>query len=390
MNNNTNQSSSQFKNKYINNKLVNEYQQFTDNNVPYANNSMLMNNPIYFGNIRDPNFYNKVNMAKIEQMKKIKNTEDLGISKSQLINYIICPIKIEKTTKSDFNDKYDIAKGTYSDIIKKNGTVVENVPQYLKDLWSTRKNIPYKNILKNENYDKEFKTLDDLIVHKVTQLDKDRIKLENELKILENLIEKHDGELKIIYSVSEESKHKKEFEYITVYKNRLKFDPKNYNDLKNFYKKEQRKIEKENRRITDMIELLMISDQLTKEEKVELDELKKQTENDDVDINDDMDNLFEKGEKVLEEELEKKLRKELGDNEVNELLKQSDNTDDVLHKKTRVKLKAKNDSDISDNINLPEKDTKRRIKIKQKSENIIGQVNDDDIEKYRHRKKKNE
>ena len=356
----------QFNNKHVNNNLVNEYQQFANTNIPFNNNSMLMNNPIFFGSIRDANFYNKVNMAKLEQLKKINNVKDFGLSNDKLTNYIICPIKVEKLGKNDLINIYDERQNTYININNK-----DNIPKILKEWWESRKNTPYKNILKNENYSKDFKSKEDLLVHKVTQLDKDKIRLKNELESLTKLLEKHDGELKIIYSASEETSHKEKFDYINKYKNRIKYDPKNYNELKNFYKKEQKKINKENKRIDEMIELLLTSDQVSKEE---LEEIQKPTEDiiNDNDINDDnMNIIFEKGEHQLEKQLETQLRKELGDNQFEEIINQINETEESQSVKKRIKVKT---TKIINDDNI------KKI--------IVGQINEDELAKYKNRKKK--
>jgi hypothetical protein len=374
----------QFNNKHVNNNLVNGYQQFSNTNVPFNANPMLMNNPMFFGSIRDSNFYNRVNMAKAEQLKKINNINDFNLSADKLTEYVICPIKIEKIDKSELDNLYGMRTSTY--IQKPENCDKNNIPQILKEWYEGRKNTPYKNILKNENYQKEFNNENDLIVHRVTQLDKDKIRLHQEYEILSKLLEKHDGELKMIYSTSEEAKHKEQFNYINYYKNRIKYDPKNYNELKKFYNKEQKKINKENERIDQMLEMLIVSDEISKED---LAELKKPYEEDTEDV--DMDIVFEKGEKELEKQLEKKLRKELGDEQYNEIIKQfNDDADEEQSKKIRKIKITKNKKDDD------EQESKKVRKIKITSSKVIkeiinadiGHVDDDELEKYKNRKKK--
>ena len=76
----------QFNNKYNNNKLLGQYQQFASTNVPFMQNKMLMENPMYMGSIRDPNFYNRINVAKMESMKNIKSIDVEGSSVEDAIN----------------------------------------------------------------------------------------------------------------------------------------------------------------------------------------------------------------------------------------------------------------------------------------------------------------
>lgn len=403
----------QFNNKYVNSKLVNKYQQFVNTNIPFSNNTLLMSNPGFAGVTNDPKFFERINMAKMEQSRKINNIKDLGIDNKQLINYIICPIKVEKRNKNDLDNDYNTKKDTYITKFTNNSDNLDNldnIPKLLQEWYKGRKNIPYKNILKKENYNKEFTKKEDLIVHKVTQLDKDKLILEEEISQLEKMIEKHDGDLKMIYSLSEETTHKEKFKYNNYYKNRIKYDPKNYTDLKKFYKKEQKKINKETQRIDEMLELLLVDDQISKEE---LEELKKPLNNDDNDndndIEKDNDNdiekdteiIYDKSEKELEKRLESKLRKELGDKEFDKIIKhcECDENEDIIDDtktepepiKKCIKIKNHNHNHNNDHDmeNLEGSKEHKKIKIIRKSEikNEIGKISNDDIEKYKNRKK---
>lgn len=403
----------QFNNRYINNGIVSGYQQFVNTNVPFMNNSMLTNNPLFYGSIRDSNFYDRVNMAKLEQTKKIKNISDLKLTNEQLSNYVICPIKVESIDKKEYDQLLNDRESTY--ITSTKGK--ENIPKVLKEWWNNRKNTPYKNILKDENYAKEFKKKEDLIVHKITQLDKDKIRLENEYEKLLRLVEMHDGELKILFSASEETKHAKNFEYINKYKNRIKYDPKNYDELKQIYKKTQRKIKRENKRIDDMIELLLVSDQISKEDLEEIQTSTNIDTHEDDDI--DMEVVFKEGEKKLEKQLEKQLekelKKELGKDVYNELMKEmeheeepeeqeikitnkpkrevkeikkqknnepEENPTEELRRKPKVKVtKISNDKNESKGSNESNENTKNK-----QTKSTIGSVKDDEMEKYRNRK----
>ncbi len=356
-------------NNMAGNKMVNGYQQFVNTNVPFNNNSMLSNNPAFFGNIRDPNFFNRVNMAKMEQVQKVKKISDLNLSKDQLTNYVICPIKVERMNKEELRKDYDTKGSTYINLWDNDPT---KVPKLIKELWAGRKNTPYKNILKNESYTKEFKNIEDLLVHRYTQLDKDKIKLLKEFETLLGLLETHDSELKVIYSASEETKHKKQFEYITKYKHRIQYDPKNYNDLKKYYKREQKKINKENKRVDEMIELLIASEDLTEAE-IEL--IRKETKIDE-DIDDaEMLQIIEKGEKDLEKKLEKQLKKELGKDNYKQLMdafnqNMAEDDDQPNESKKKVTIKSSKSKKHDDNHNdVEEKQTKKVSKKKNNDNN---------------------
>jgi hypothetical protein len=327
--NNFRQLPPQFNNKYINNNLVNGYQKHVNTNTPFNNNSMLANNPHYHGSIQDADFYDRVNMAKRESMKKYKSVADLNLSKDQLVKYIINPIKIDKLGENDKKEYTNLLNDRSITYVKKGEKDFKKLTDYMQQLYAGRKNTPYKNILKKELikkdlYNQEYKKIEDLIVHKVTQLDKNKIRLLSELETLMNKMESHDSELKIIYSASEKANHKKQFDYVKKYKNRIKYDPKNYNELKVKYKKEQSKLNREGKRIDEMIELLLASDQLSKED---VEELQKATNVPEADESDNMDDVFEKGKKHLEKELEKQILKQVGKEGLKEIKKQLANSD---------------------------------------------------------------
>ena len=84
------------------NRLINQFHSYADNNQKanyYANNNMISQNPNFTS--RDPQFYNRIQLAKLEQIKRAKKIEDLGLDKKQLSEYVIDPFKIEKTDKKE-------------------------------------------------------------------------------------------------------------------------------------------------------------------------------------------------------------------------------------------------------------------------------------------------
>lgn len=357
-----------FGNNHIKNNLVGGYRQFMNTNTPFNNNRMFMQNPQFYSSIQDPAFYQRINMEKLERMKKIKSVHDFDLSNDQLTNFVICPIKVERMDKGELDRKH-----SDRDVMYLNFADVDNVPQVIKDWWKSRNNTPYKSAIyssmKKEDrdrfYNKDFTKLEDLIVHKVTQLDKDKVRLLNEYEKLKDILEVHNDELKMIYSTSEEAKHKEKFDYINKYKYMIKYDPKNYNDLKKFYNREQKKLNKENKRIDEMIELLLVDEQISKED---IAELQKPFEDD----NDDekIELLFAQGERKLEKQLEKQLKKEMGEKEYNKVMKQFEELcDDESEKpkKSKITIKTK----LNDKPKKSEKSEKKEKKDKnEKSEKI--------------------
>ena len=214
-------------------------------------------------------------------IKRAKKIEDLGLDKKQLSEYVIDPFKIQKTDKKEIDAQLSQREPEFKD-------------GYLKELWKNRTNQSYKSVLKKELFDKVYKKFykdaifdknindkSQLMVHKVIKkVDADKLLLDGDVKVLEGNLESHNKELKTIYSTSEKNKFKKEFEYAQKYRNRIEFNPKDAEELKEHYKKEQKKINKENKMLDEIIDKLVEQDELSLTEVEELNKkIKDHTEN---------------------------------------------------------------------------------------------------------------
>ena len=178
------------------------------------------------------------NLKKIQKFNKIDQTFD----KDNLKQLIIKPIKIEKPNINldsliktrEFESKVEL-----DDCVKK------------------RTNVPYKGIIKNFNYNKEFKKQDDLLIHKVTSADK--LHFEDDITKYNITIKTQNKEITDVYSVDKKTEHKKQFEYQHKYKYRNKLDNVTNadSDLRvdriEFYKKEQEKLEDSKKKIDDIL-----------------------------------------------------------------------------------------------------------------------------------------
>lgn len=162
------------------------------------------------------------NIQKIKDIQKMKEYERNNIIR----DIIFAPETVVKNN----ND--------YNDILNAKIKEYKNIENY----WKGRTNQPYKNILKNEDYSKIIKNENDLIIHKVTSNDKIGIK-EKYTEIKKN-IEQHNNELKVLYSTSEEAQHKKKFEYNHRYRDRKKYNPSTFNELKKEKETENIKVQK--------------------------------------------------------------------------------------------------------------------------------------------------
>jgi len=183
-----------------------------------------------------------INARETYNMKKIKklNNIDQMYNKDDLKNMIINPIKIEKPS-------INIQTLVDNKNLENNKELEESIKK--------RVNLPYKGIIKNFNYDKIIKNEKDLIVHKVSNEDKKFF--DDDMDKFKNKINSIDNEIKDIYSIDKETKHKKEFEYQHKYKYRSKLETTDDSDLRidriEYYKKEQNKLEDNKKKIDNVL-----------------------------------------------------------------------------------------------------------------------------------------
>jgi hypothetical protein len=382
-----------------NNRLVNQFQSYANNNQksnPYANNNIISQNPNFTS--RDPQFYNRIQLAKLEQIKRAKKIEDFGLDKKQLSEYVIDPFKIEKTDKKEIESQLNQRDPEYQ--IEKTSKDAAN--KYLRELWKSRTNQAYKNVLKKELFEKVYKkyykdsifdkNINDktqLMVHTVVKkVDADKLLLDDDVQKLENNLESHNKELKTIYSTSEKNKFKKEFEYAQKYRHRLEFNPKDAEELKDYYKKEQKKINKTNTMVEELIDSLVEQNELSKEQ---VEELNKE---------------LSKNKDSIIEDLHSELKKELGDDydKVMNAIEVEDDDSDKKNKREKREKRDNNDKNIKQE-NTKQENTKetqptirKKITVKASSiqqtieetikETIEDKTKEDDelIEYYKNRK----
>lgn len=185
------------------------------------------------------NIRNSYNMKKI---KKFNNIDQI-YNKDELKNLIIKPQKIEKPNiniKSLVDDRTSVNK------------------KDLDESRNKRVNQPYKGIIKDFDYTKiREKHQEDLIVHTVTEKDKDKKEFDEKMGVFKTEIAQQNKDIKDTYSLDKKTEHKKEFDYQHKYKYRVKIDTQDDDDLRvdriEFYKKEQNKIEENKKKIDDIL-----------------------------------------------------------------------------------------------------------------------------------------
>ena len=184
---------------------------------------------------------NSHNLKKIQKFNNIDQKYNID----QLKDVII---KTEKIQKPNVN---------ISNLVK---SKEEENKSIINEAILKRTNQPNKGIIKNFDYSKiREKHQEDLIVHKVTEVDKDKNLFDSKLSNYNNTIKTQNTEIKQIYSGDKYTVNKKDFDYQHKYKYRSKIDDNNPDESElridriNYYKKEQHKNEENKKKIDDIL-----------------------------------------------------------------------------------------------------------------------------------------
>lgn len=234
----------------MNNKLVNQFQQYKSQNpdsVPYQNNQLLKNNPHIMNNINMQN--------------NIKNNQNNNMQNQNIDRLKQFMESVKKTNKSG-NIIQELLKP--QEIDKKNNKEVERNEEILekmrKDIKYTITNQPYKNIIKDADYNKKIQDAKDLIIYIMKIEDKSPELLDREFKKLEKMFEDMDVEIKLDYAPDKKMEHKKKFDYRHNYVTRLVHEAKQHGDIKedmiDFYKNKQIEAEKDKEKCDEILRKL--------------------------------------------------------------------------------------------------------------------------------------
>lgn len=201
------------------------------------------------------------------QPQRQYDIDNIKIDRTTLVKAIIRPLDT-KQNNNDVKTKVQILEKDYIQDPKKN--------EKLQTLWKDRTNEGYKNILKDEQIlKKKIESDKDLIVHRVTQADKNFKEIESKCIEEEKGREQHKQELKSIYSLSKENEYKKKFEYVNCERYLEEKDVQEHTNTKKdrieFYKKQQQKEESLKQNKNEILESIINQGIFTKEE---LDSLK--------------------------------------------------------------------------------------------------------------------
>lgn len=201
---------------------------------------------------------NYVNQARSNNQMDKSSKKDSNFDK--LRNIIIQPQQISKPNMQDINNRYDTRLRSFD---------VER-----REYEQKRTNMPYKTIIKSADTTK-IKKQEDLLIHKVTEKDKEGV--DEQYNHIIETIRTQDGENKILYAASKQSEHKEKFEYNNKTKYKVRYNPKDYTDMKSdqveYYKEEQRKLEQDKKKYDDILENLLEEGVINHDNILDLDNL---------------------------------------------------------------------------------------------------------------------
>lgn len=252
-------------NPYEQNRL---FQQYNNVTMGRYNNPLVQNNPQMTDPTYQAQMMQRMNMMKQQQlMRQMERMKEINIKD-------VDPNVLKKAVLSKKSDteesKFVKYKNKEMDVIDAYESAQKDYTPDRDELWKGRTNQPYKVIMNKESFKKEYKKPEELVVHRVTEKDKDEQKLDTEYKSFKGNIVKHNDELEKIYSTSKKMEYKKKFEYNQHYNTREKFDPNDHNKLKHDqlerYKMDQMKLEKNKKKMDNIIESLVSGGVLTEDE----------------------------------------------------------------------------------------------------------------------------
>lgn len=298
------------------NPLLRQYNQAYYNPAMMGNNAYIRSNPMFNPQVQMnmTQQARQANMAqyarqmqelrKLHEIKKMQRYSDISslYDKDKLRDAIINPEQhtVSDKEREEIMGKFNMMDTNYSDYM-----------EYMMTYWKGRTNTPYKAItdknvkfrgkMYKQDFKKDIKKTDDLIIHKVTPLEKQRATkiIENDFADFLAKKKEHDDELEVIFALSEKGKHFKKFQYNHKFKYRLKFKPSDHTKMKKskfkLYEDEMKKLEQGRKNMDLILNGMIQSDIWSKDELSDFGIL----DGDQIDI----------------DELEKKLEKKLGINE---------------------------------------------------------------------------
>ena len=199
-------------------------------------------------------------MKQMQQLKKMQFIQQMQSQMKQYTKNLLEPMKINNNN-NDVEQKYKIINETIEKEKKYNNIIDNKTGNILKI-----DNTPYKQIMTNiqyggEDYKKNHKIetfQNDIIVHKVSEQDKDISIFNEQLNGIKSQVTTHDNKLKKIYSSEKQEEYTKQFEYRKKCILNNNIDQLDHSDIKKdrikFYEKQQKELEIDNAKVINIVQ----------------------------------------------------------------------------------------------------------------------------------------
>lgn len=263
------------------NPLINQFQGYMGQNptfVPFQNNQLMSQNPHVMGNLNNlvqqqrilqhnmPMYQQQLSMAQnISNPNTPQNISNSNTISNTTTNIPSNSSQTNKKNKNSKNKGMNIIEEMLKPqiIVKDNKDVDSNYKK--RETQQNKKieleeitNAPYKIIIKDKIVTKKVNQVrhSDMLVHKATNADADKVKFTKDLKKKEIEVEKINDELKIEFNIDNYDKNKKKFDYKETFIKNLAYEQNTFDENKQdyieFYKKKQKEAE-EGQKLCDQI-----------------------------------------------------------------------------------------------------------------------------------------
>lgn len=239
------------------NPLINNFNNYNTNNpniIPFQTNQLINQNVHVMNNLN--NFIRqhdnvKQNMGTYQQQVTPVKRGAIRKNNTNIIEDMLKPQKILKDNK-DIESNYQAREHSRTEKIK-------------------RTNDPYKNIIKDHVINKKVRNAKELIVHTVTDADKNRKNFDTELTNKKNEKKEINKQIKLDFHIDNYSSNKEKFEFKESFIKNLAYNSNAFNENKedyiDFYRKHQKEAE-EGQNLCDKILHNMIDTGLIKPEEL--------------------------------------------------------------------------------------------------------------------------
>lgn len=211
-----------------------------------SNNELISNNVVVSNRLKQ----------ELEKKKKLGSSRNN--SSNNILNEFMAPQKVDKNS-SDIENRYKKLETEYQ--TRKTGKII---PEKFD-------NTPYKCIITEESIRKrEIRDKKDIVVHVVTEKDRDRTDFENKRRDKESKIEQINKELERNYTTDKFEENKKRFNHKYDLIRNCDYLPQTFDTQKeesiDYYKEIQRKEEEKRMKCDDILKTLQEAGVINEEE----------------------------------------------------------------------------------------------------------------------------